>query len=653
MRIASIETRNYRQYRKMVYNFDQTQNTDLHVAIAQNGIGKTNFLNSITWCLYGVEAHLNKKSNALPIINLKRLEEMNDGDLESVEVMIKITTSSSEFSIKRKETFRKTGDINKPIFPVSKSFEVDEIVNGKDYKIYREDLAKNKINQLFPENIKEYFFFDNEQLDRYFRDNSSESIKAAVYNISQISLLMSSKSRLEKEYKELKKQLSRAIPNLSSFQDALEIAELALKECETKISNYSIDISKGEERLRELREQLDGVEDISGAKSELFKKEVELASCVEAKRNIEQELNSFIRRNLMLLNMYPDLVKTRKVIEMQENEGNLPPKIDTDYITKLIESKKCFIDSCSLDDCKIEQLKKIIDSVSYSSEVSHLLVEVKSEVIRLIKEAEQYETKKFKLFNELDQVQEQMDELQNEIDKLKTSITISGDSSKIELLFKEKDSLLSKVEDSKRKKAREESDIEFLENKFIVAKDTYGKELKKQDKRNELYTKVTFVEKALNIMKDMENQIISEMKVSLKKEVYETFINLLWKENTFKDVIINDDFSIDLIHKHGYPCLGSCSAAETSLLALAFTLGLHKVSGFDAPIVIDTPVGRVSDVHRENFAEVLRKVSEHKQIIMFFTPSEYSEEVGNIFDKAYSTKQYIETEGEDESNIGG
>ncbi len=80
-------------------------------------------------------------------------------------------------------------------------------------------------------------------------------------------------------------------------------------------------------------------------------------------------------------------------------------------------------------------------------------------------------------------------------------------------------------------------------------------------------------------------------------------------------------------------CLYSCSAAEKELLALSFTIALHNVSGYDNLLFIDTPVGRVSDVNRENFARVLLEVSQGKQIILAFTPSEFSSEIKAVLNR--------------------
>jgi DNA sulfur modification protein DndD len=92
----------------------------------------------------------------------------------------------------------------------------------------------------------------------------------------------------------------------------------------------------------------------------------------------------------------------------------------------------------------------------------------------------------------------------------------------------------------------------------------------------------------------------------------------------------------------GYECLGSISAAERELLALSFTLALHKVSGFDSPILIDTPVARVSDQNRENLGRVFSEVGRNRQIILLFTPAEFSEEISKILDRTASTRRILE-----------
>lgn len=102
------------------------------------------------------------------------------------------------------------------------------------------------------------------------------------------------------------------------------------------------------------------------------------------------------------------------------------------------------------------------------------------------------------------------------------------------------------------------------------------------------------------------------------------FFKLIWKEATFRDVQLSGSYLISLLNVDGLECLGTCSAAERELSVLSFTLALHKKSGFDAPLVIDTPISRISGILRDKFGKVLRDISGEKQIILYLTEDEYS-----------------------------
>ena len=67
MRFDSIDIENYRQYKSLHITFPEKSGNDLHVIVASNGVGKTNLLDAINWCLYGDEPHLGDEDDALTI----------------------------------------------------------------------------------------------------------------------------------------------------------------------------------------------------------------------------------------------------------------------------------------------------------------------------------------------------------------------------------------------------------------------------------------------------------------------------------------------------------------------------------------------------------------------------------------------------------
>ena len=149
---------------------------------------------------------------------------------------------------------------------------------------------------------------------------------------------------------------------------------------------------------------------------------------------------------------------------------------------------------------------------------------------------------------------------------------------------------------------------------------------------------IDFCSISLNVVLNTKKLIMTVTRNKIELETKNLFFQLIWKKETFKDISIDEGYNINLIHSMGYECLGSMGAAERELLALSFTLALHTISGFNSPILVDTPVARISDKHRENFGRVFSDISGSKQTILLFTPAEYSSDISRLLDIKKSSK---------------
>lgn len=167
------------------------------------------------------------------------------------------------------------------------------------------------------------------------------------------------------------------------------------------------------------------------------------------------------------------------------------------------------------------------------------------------------------------------------------------------------------------------------------------KALEKQKECKRLNSLIDFAVKSKDIVFTIEQEMMNEVRAKMEARTMEYFLDLIWKKGIYDHIVLDEKYQLDLIHRDGYPCVGSCSAAERSLLALAFTLALHEVSGFNSLLFIDTPVARVSGENRHNFANVLKEVSKGKQLILAFTPDEYSESIQEIFKPIASTTAHL------------
>ena len=75
---------------------------------------------------------------------------------------------------------------------------------------------------------------------------------------------------------------------------------------------------------------------------------------------------------------------------------------------------------------------------------------------------------------------------------------------------------------------------------------------------------------------------------------------------------------------------GDLSDGEKLCLGLCFMSALHRISGFDLPIVMDTPLGNLDVDMRQNIAKFLPEFVEGKQIILLVTGTEYTSDFRDI-----------------------
>lgn len=111
-----------------------------------------------------------------------------------------------------------------------------------------------------------------------------------------------------------------------------------------------------------------------------------------------------------------------------------------------------------------------------------------------------------------------------------------------------------------------------------------------------------------------------DMRRSIQEEANSIFQRLAWKESQFEAINLSEDYRIEVIDRWGLPAHPELSAGERQVLSLSFITGMSKVTGEEAPLVMDTPFGRLSSAHRETITEHIPKIT--KQLVIFVTDEE-------------------------------
>ena len=346
----------------------------------------------------------------------------------------------------------------------------------------------------------------------------------------------------------------------------------------------------------------------------------------------------FTREYFTIFALYSSVNKFHQYIEKQKNAGKLPPNIDTGLLDKILKDKECLV--CGkkhLTDEDLAAVRKLRDSITVASETSNELSNALGAMISYFSKVKSYEYSKSKLLKEINSVKEDIEQEEAIFRKLDSYLRSIPNNKDIADALKERDEYKEKLQTLYEDLGKEKDKKAHNEK----AKEEEDKKLRaltaKNDELKGLLKKKDFCEKCIKLMRESMKEILDECRESIQKETFLIFDRLIWKKDSFSKVEILEDYTFRLLDMYGNQALGSCSAAETALLALSFTLALQEVSKHDSLLFIDTPIGRVGKENRINFMNILLEIAKEKQVILTFTPTEYDTTVQTILGNYYNS----------------
>lgn len=644
MRFASIDITNYRQYKSLGIEFNKGPH-DLQVIIGENGTGKTNLLNAFTWCLYGIEPHLglDDKRRGEPKLNKDAIREAlaRGSDNSVIEVTIELELDKETDRITRRLPVRINSRTELLEKKAEETFTVQRMPNTGPGEVLRADRAVAYIERRLPEGIREYFFFDGEQLSNYFSDRRSSAIKSAIHSISQIDVVTRMRDRTQNTVKQLRRGMGSSVPNIKSLNDELEKHEEMARKLQASIDDYERQAREAKEKIEELDERLRGIPDIAALEVERDNLRSKARDCDADIDNARAEYISFARNSYVDFAFYDAAKGALAAITQMEREHQLPPAIDRGYIEEMLRDRVCKVCGRPLSEHDQEYLEGVLKEYQVSSETSHVLISMRSELRRLEERVRQYPQNRDRIIRTLKRAEASLDDVMGRLSDVEKTITTNPDSERIKLWYSQREELEHAYGDYREKIGERKKQLQLR----LKAKDRVDRELKdamrKQSKQRDLAEAIDFGTRAAAILSDVEKDVIAEVRKLMAQRTETLFKGLVWKGSKCDHIDLSESYQLSLYDKTGYSCAATCSAAERALLALSFTLAMHEVSGFESPLFIDTPIARASGENRANFADTLAEVSKSKQLILTFTPDEYSESIASVFDPIAASNMHL------------
>lgn len=645
MRIESIEIQNFRQYRNLSFKFPYFNGeNDLHIIFANNGVGKTNVLNAITWCLYDAEMHLSDKNTALAILNNQKVQELRmhlpEGGSVIGDATVRILFSSDDAT--EKIRFQRVGKFNvtsEAVIPVNTEFSIMHFAEGEWNSIDAEEETLSLVKKNVPEEIHEYIFFDGEHLESYFKAGQFENIKNGIEELTQAKIIEKAEfafnnyligvlnpqianssvkdiSTAQKELDKIQEAIDAAVNSINTLTSQIHNCDDEIATLDNIISGH-IHVSEKTARLKEI----DGL--IETLKGDIAKKKAELMA--------------FAREYVQYFALYPAIKNLYTYIQEQDKHGKLPPRIDKFLLKTIEEHKHCLICDQDLSDHSYSFIQELRKELEVSSETSALLNKSVVVLRQYIDKLSHYQDRRIALMEEEKALRKQYTEYLEEEKQLNIYLMNIPNTEAVTKAIEDKKEYRKKRDVIVAKKGVEEEHKKVLDNQLYAQSKLLKSLVEKNKQLEKINQQADYCKKCRNVLKETRLDLLEESRREMEQETFSTFTRLLWKKDAFSKVEILEDYTFRLLDKYGSQTLGSCSAAERALLALSFTLALQKVSMHDSLLFIDTPIGRVDQENRLNFVNTLCEIAKTKQVILTFTPVEYDDKVAAALQGHYAS----------------
>lgn len=646
--IKKIKIKNYRQFRGEHELFlDPRTNRNVVIIEGKNGTGKTNFLNAIYWCLYEEEPSLTPESREYGILNVGEQNIIKEDEEKVVKVEIYFSrhvAGSQEFIVTRQVIFKK---INGKIKPLRRKLGVLEFNSEKktwEVKYENED-AQEFINNLLPREICDFFFFDGEQLDKFFKimREISEKVKKAILKTTLLAVIDRAKKHLESVFEGLIESLEEqkyTDKRIDNIREELKIIKEEITQLEEKIERIKQELISLEEKIVQIDNEL---EQLAGGRSPK-----EIQKLVDEYKMLQDDLQQKKKELLEINTKILELITTRGYLALAKRilqetlkklETKLPqiqfPEVSKKLLLTILKTNIC-ICKRKLDDASKKEIESLLNNIM-KAEKTQAMQKLRRNIERLLNEANTVINEYHGLNSERNTIKKEIEDICQRLRILQSKIS-EEISQKVRNLLEKRDRIIQRINDLKNglKEAQEENQRK-KETKRNLEK-RLEEMLGRKEELRELSLKYRLCEQSLGALDKLHKMILNEIREYIQEETEKYFRRMVLKKYFFERVDIDDNFRVRVFDKYNKDCISVLSAGERQLLAMAFMIALQTISGFESPIIIDTPLARLSKEPKEVIAGTLPKVLQNKQLILLVTDEEYRS-IANTIDN-YVTHKY-------------
>ncbi len=628
MKFKSIEIENFGPYFGVnKINLETTSHAPVILIHGENERGKTSLLHAFRWCLYGrTKDHSNRFINEQNFANWDAIGSEEEFRTAVTLVMI---TENNEITLTRSFQVSK---INK--FNEVRKLETKVECLSKNGNAYAAEDIPLLINDLLPEEISEFFLFDGESLRDFEEKLSTDSLvstefvkdsiekalglPALTLVVENLHTIRNSVNKELKEYFRQKGSSENLLKEISQVETNISIKEKNLSEL-----NYQIDVSS--RKIKELKPAIDANATLK-EKYELRNSLAESIEKAESENSIYfSEISQMISKFWLPSNSL--LTRTRNEIEseIEKTTENLFESSDGNYrragILKSLESGKCDICDQLISEKETEKLRKELleldgqDNRDKSLKLKYHTLIAKKDLLKKFTDSksdiEKIKSRDKEIISNKIRVEGWKAEL-NRLDDILKKITFD------QSLEREYQTELGLLEKSKIEIPIVQTQLE--EEKLSLAK--LNNELNKNPVSDSpIQLKLEVINRQIEIFEESISAFREKMKLEIEKSATDIFKKLT-SEAQYDKLKINESYFLHIVDDNNRVVKTRSQGAE-QLVTMSLIGALIECSVREAPVIMDTPLGRLDTTHGSNILNWIPEMS--SQVMLFVTSREFRE----------------------------
>ena len=633
MLIKTLKMENFRQFRgKTKVDFSLDPEKNVTIILGDNTFGKTTLLQAFNWCFYG-KVNFDQRPDFL--LNYEVSEEMRNGDQQKVEVEITVLHDGIEYIITRSQRYNCNGGNvrGEAVTTIKVSYKQPD---GQTESVKSAQID-NVINNILPEDLSTYFFFDTERVSSI---STRKDVADAVKGLLGLSIMDGAIKHLGDRTKKTtvigKLYGSMDLDGDAKAQEALNRIQTAEAK-RTAIAEQIEDCTSQINQYDNRKEQLDAILRDNQTTTTLQKKKEDLERRIATeKRALSDSTIAYFREfgaSSLPFFTQPLLATASAFLKEVKVDDKGIRDLTKPTIMELIKRGRCI---CG------QEIREGNDAYQHlMAELSFVPPESIGNTVRHYREKlKSFSRPAERTYDSLDQrykeilrsknrIQEWEDELSGISDQIKGKENMRQYESELTDIRSRLRDLHAKKDRLNREDGVQKGDIERYKKIYdsltaVSGKNREAMELIDYAEQIRDWLSTTYKERELTIREDLEqkvNEIFEQMyhghrRVSIDARYHVELLTTIAE----KEIAAGESEGSNRVKNFAF-IAGLVALAKGKIVTDSSENGIN-LSSEPYPLVMDAPFSNADETHTANISKVLPQIAE--QVIMFVMQKDWN-----------------------------